>query len=144
MKSELFLFYPPIRCALIYIFQTKTHPPSSGFIWPIIRDLGIGRVFLLKFCSLRLEPHIWFRLFYNEVKKYEYTELLTCCRPSLDPWHVSRESFWNHSIKKWSDIKSPFIFNYNIICFIAILDVFGTKKNYQKCTKNLGIPPPLI
>ena len=32
---------------------------------------------------------------------------------------VSRESFWNHSIKKWSGITSRFILNNNIICFIA-------------------------
>ena len=27
---------------------------------------------------------------------------------------VSRKSFWNHSIKKWSDITSPFISNDNL------------------------------
>ena len=29
---------------------------------------------------------------------------------------VNKESFWNHSIKKWSDIISPFILDDNIIC----------------------------
>ena len=48
---------------------------------------------------------------------------------------VSRESFWNHSIKKWSDITYPFILNDNIICFIAFLDVFSTKNGYQKTQK---------
>ena len=44
---------------------------------------------------------------------------------------ISRESFWNHSIKKWSDITSPFILNDNIICFIALLDVFSTNNSYS-------------
>ena len=41
---------------------------------------------------------------------------------------VSGESFWNHSIKKWSDITFPFILDYNIISFISFLDIFSTKK----------------
>ena len=56
---------------------------------------------------------------------------------------VFRESFWNHSIKKWSDIISPFILNDNIICFIAFLDVFSTKNGFQKNTKKSGLPDPL-
>ena len=32
---------------------------------------------------------------------------------------ISRDSFWNHSIKQRSDITSPFILNDDIICFIA-------------------------
>ena len=55
---------------------------------------------------------------------------------------VSREYFWNHSIKKWSDITSPYISNDNIICFIAFLDVFLVQNGYQKHTKKLGIPDP--
>ena len=42
---------------------------------------------------------------------------------------VYRESFWNQSITKWSDITSPFILNDNIICLI---DVFSTNNGYQK------------
>ena len=45
---------------------------------------------------------------------------------------VSRESFWNHSIKKWSDITSPFILNDNIICIIAFLDVLVQKMVTKK------------
>ena len=58
---------------------------------------------------------------------------------------VSRESFWNHSMKKWSDMSSLFILNDNIICFIAFLDVFSTKNGYQKHTHKKSdsrIPPP--
>ena len=40
---------------------------------------------------------------------------------------VSRESFWNHSIKKWSNITSSYILNDSIIYFIAFLGVFSTK-----------------
>ena len=49
--------------------------------------------------------------------------------------------FWNHSIKKWSDITSLSILNDNIIAF---LDFFSTKNGYQNYTTNLGIPdrPP--
>ena len=57
---------------------------------------------------------------------------------------VSRESFWNHSIKKWSDTTSSFILNDNSICFIAFLGVFSTKMiNQKKNTKNRnpGRPP---
>ena len=53
---------------------------------------------------------------------------------------VSRESFWNHSINKWSHK------NDDIICFIAILDVL-VQKMVTKNTKKLGIldpPPPLF
>ena len=59
---------------------------------------------------------------------------------------VSRESFWNHSIKKLSDITTPFILNDDIICIIAFLDVFCTEKSCQnkhKIVWNPG-PPPLI
>ena len=57
----------------LHILKLTPSPPSSGFLRPTIRDLGIIRSFLLKFCSLRVEPHIiWFRLFYNEGKKYVY------------------------------------------------------------------------
>ena len=55
---------------------------------------------------------------------------------------VSRESFWNHSIEKWSDITSPLILNDSITCFIAFLNVFSTKNGYQKKHKKLGLPPP--
>ena len=55
---------------------------------------------------------------------------------------VSRESFWNQSIKKWSDITSPFILNDNIICFIVCLDVFSAKNGYQKNTKKIRTPGP--
>ena len=48
---------------------------------------------------------------------------------------VSRESFWNHSIRKWSDIISPFILNDNIMCFIAFLIVFSTKMVTKKTQK---------
>ena len=57
---------------------------------------------------------------------------------------VSRESFWNPSIKKWSDITPPIILNDNIICFIAFLDVFSKKNGYQTNTKNLEILDPPI
>ena len=52
--------------------------------------------------------------------------------------------FWNHSIKKWADITSPFILNDNIICFIAFVDVFSIKKYYQNIANNfrLSDPPP--
>ena len=41
-------------------------------------------------------------------------------RDCLSPARSSivRESFWKHSIKKWSDTTSPFILNDNIICFM--------------------------
>ena len=32
--------------------------------------------------------------------------------------------------------------NDNIICFIAFVDVFGTKNGYQKTQKNIGLPDP--
>ena len=57
---------------------------------------------------------------------------------------VFRESFWNHSMKKWSDKTYPFILNDNyIICFIPFLDVFSRKKwsqKKQKKIKNIGPP----
>ena len=34
---------------------------------------------------------------------------------------MSRGSFWNNSIKKWSDVTSPLILNDNNICLIAFL-----------------------
>ena len=49
--------------------------------------------------------------------------------------------FWNHSIKKWSDITSLSILNDNIMSF---LDVFSTKKwllNRHKF-RNPRPPPP--
>ena len=53
----------------LHILKLTPSPPSSGFLRPTIRDLGIIRSFLLKFCSLRVEPHIiWFRLFYGAGK----------------------------------------------------------------------------
>ena len=54
---------------------------------------------------------------------------------------ISRESFWNHSIKKWSDIISFFILNDNIKCFVTFLDIFSTKKWLPKAQKKLGLPP---
>ena len=54
-----------------------------------------------------------------------------------------RESFQNHSIKKWSDISSPFILNDNIKYFIAFLDVSSTKHGYQKNTKKIRTPGPV-
>ena len=55
---------------------------------------------------------------------------------------VSREPFWNQSIKKWSDITSAINLNDNIICFIAFLDVFITNKWLPKKHKKLGLPEP--
>ena len=42
----------------------------------------------------------------------------------------------NHSIKRWSDITSFFISNNNIICFIAILDLFSAKNGFENNTKS--------
>ena len=42
----------------------------------------------------------------------------------------------NHSIKRWSDITSIFISNNNIICFIAILDLFSAKNGFENNTKS--------
>ena len=46
---------------------------------------------------------------------------------------IQRKSFWNHNIKKWSDITSPLIVNDNIIGFIAFLEVqkMVTKKTQK-------------
>ena len=55
---------------------------------------------------------------------------------------VSRESFWNHSIKKWSGMTPPFILNGNIICCTAFLDVFSTKKMVTKKTRKFRNPGP--
>ena len=55
---------------------------------------------------------------------------------------VSRESFWNHSIKKWSDIASPFILNDNIICSISLFDVL-VQKMVTKNHKKFRTPSPL-
>ena len=52
---------------------------------------------------------------------------------------LSRESFWNYCIKKWSYKTCPFILNDNIIRLIAFLNVFGTKNGYQKTQKNIGL-----
>ena len=43
-------------------------------------------------------------------------------------------------------MSSPFILNDNIICFIAFLDVFSTKNDYQKTQKKLEsrTPPPYL
>ena len=59
---------------------------------------------------------------------------------------VSRDFFWNHSIKKWSDLTSPFILNGNIICFIAFLDVLVQKMVTKKHIKirNPGPHRPLF
>ena len=51
---------------------------------------------------------------------------------------VSRESFWNHSIKKWSDTTTPFISNDSIICFIAFLE-FLVHKMASKKTQKIGV-----
>ena len=42
---------------------------------------------------------------------------------------------------KWSDIKSPFILDDNIICLIALLDVL-VQKMVTKKHKKIGIPAP--
>ena len=55
---------------------------------------------------------------------------------------VSRESSWNHSIKKWSDKTSPFILNDSTIFFIAFADVYITKNGYQKQKKIRTSGPP--
>ena len=58
---------------------------------------------------------------------------------------VSRESFWNHSIKKWPDIASPFILDNNIKGFIAFW-MFLVQKwlpNEHKKFRNPR-PPPLF
>ena len=55
------------------------------------------------------------------------TILLWSLGPSLKVLRptVSRESFWNHSIKIWSDIKSTFILSHSSIAFLF---AFSTKK----------------
>ena len=58
---------------------------------------------------------------------------------------VSRESFWNHSIKKWPDIASPFILDNNIKGFIAFW-MFLVQKwlpNEHKKFRNPRPPPYL-
>ena len=67
--------------------------------------------------------------------------------PLTNMRYVSRESFWNHGIKKWSDITSPFILNDIIICFIAFFDVFSTKKVVTQKTHKIQdswTPTPLL
>ena len=55
---------------------------------------------------------------------------------------ISRESFWNHSIKDWPDITSPFILSDNITCFIAFLDVLVEKSAYFHIFTSLGLLTP--
>ena len=55
---------------------------------------------------------------------------------------VTRESFWNHSIKKWPDIASPFILDNNIKGFIAFW-MFLVQKWLQKTQKFRTPDPPL-
>ena len=62
----------------------------------------------------------------------------------IDFFSRIQQSFWNLSIKKWSDTTSPLLYYmFHTMKFIALLVVLSTEIVAKISHKKLGLPDPL-